>query len=200
VKLQESLAPETQPYAFGFKRIPLEMGYYEAFNCEHVELVDVNATPIEEVTEKGIRTTEKHMGFDIIIPATGYDALTGGLTQIDIRGVDGVSLKKSWEGGKGGGNGAGVRSYLGMAIHDFPNLIYTYGPLAPTALCNGPTCAEVQGDWIVGLLEYMKKNGLERIEAQKESENKWKEEVEKIAGGSLLIETKSVSVHKWVKS
>ncbi|ORX97615.1 hypothetical protein BCR34DRAFT_496742 [Clohesyomyces aquaticus] len=188
--IADMLAPMDQPYAFGTKRISLETGYFEIFNQENVHLVDVNATPIQEITELGIKTSEKEMEFDYIICATGYDALTGGLAQIDIKGRSSPSrtsrpesLKEHWENG--------TLTYLGLAVSSFPNMFIQYGPQAPTALCNGPTCAELQGDWIVGLLDYMREKGLKRIEAKSESERKWKEDVLKFANATLLPQTKS---------
>ncbi|EXJ57777.1 uncharacterized protein A1O5_12335 [Cladophialophora psammophila CBS 110553] len=182
-KLQEVLAPEVQPHAFGCKRISLENGYFEIFNEPNVNLVDVNSTPVLEVTEKGIKTTEKEWEFDYIISATGYDAFTGGFNEIDIRGKLGQSLKDKWK--------QGVRTYLGMAVSGFPNLFFTYGPQAPTALCNGPTCAELQGEWIVKLMNYMQGRGLKSIEAHEEAETDWAQGVKTIANTSLLPTTKS---------
>lgn len=137
-RLKDILAPVKQPYSFGCKRISLEQGYFEIFNKPQVHLVDVNETPIQEVTEKGIKTSEKEWEFDIIICATGYDAVTGGMTQIDVRGPSGESIRDHWKGG--------VYSYLGMSVSGFPNMFYTYGPQGPTSFCNGPTCAQLQGD------------------------------------------------------
>ena len=184
-KIADILAPMEQEYAFGCKRIPLENGYFEVFNEGHVKLVDLKSTPIVEFTQRGIKTTEEEMDFDYIICATGYDSLTGGLTQIDIKGSSGNTLKEYWENG--------VRTYLGMSVAGFPNLLYTYGPQAPSNLCNGPTCAELQGEWVVKLLNYMRDNGLKRIEAEAEREKEWKEKIVSIANTSLLPTVKSVS-------
>ncbi|KIW86955.1 uncharacterized protein Z519_12420 [Cladophialophora bantiana CBS 173.52] len=182
-KRQEVLAPEMQPHAFGCKRISLENGYFEIFNEPHVTLVDVNSTPVLKVTEKGIRTTEKEWEFDYIISATGYDAFTGGFNEIDIRGKSGQKLKAKWK--------QGVRTYLGMAVSGFPNLFFTYGPQAPTAFCNGPTCAELQGEWIVKLMNYTQGRGLKLIEAHEQAEKDWAQGVKTIANMSLLPTTKS---------
>lgn len=113
-RCRDLLAPMEPPYAFGLKRIALENRYFEIFNEEHVQLIDVNATPIEEVTEVGIKTVEKEWEFDFIICATGYDAVTGGLAQIDIRGTSEESLKDHWKNG--------TYTYLGMACSGFPNM------------------------------------------------------------------------------
>jgi cation diffusion facilitator CzcD-associated flavoprotein CzcO len=110
------LAPVEPPHAFGCKRVSLELNYFEIFNEPHVALVDTSdkGTPIQEITEKGIRTTEKEHEFDVIICATGYDTLTGSLTQIDIRGSSGESLGERWRDG--------VKTYLGLSMSGFPNV------------------------------------------------------------------------------
>ncbi|KAF2475002.1 FAD/NAD(P)-binding domain-containing protein [Lindgomyces ingoldianus] len=182
-EIADILAPMKQLHAFGCKRISLENGYFEIFNEPHVHLVDMKATPIEEITEKGIKTSEKEFEFDYIICATGFDALTGGLSQIDIKGPSGESLSEHWVDG--------CKTYLGMSVSGFPNLFFTYGPQAPTAFCNGPTCAELQGDWIVNVINHMKLKGLRRIEAEAEGEKKWKEDILRFANASLLPTAKS---------
>lgn len=184
-RLQEILAPETQPHGFGCKRISLENGFYEIFNQPNVSLVDVNSTPVVEITERGIKTTEKEWEFDYIVCATGFDAVTGGLLQMGIQGKNGQRLTDKWKDG--------TKTYLGMAVSGFPNMFFTYGPQAPTALCNGPTCAEYQGDFIVGVMNHMRKLGLNHIDARAEDERLWGEDVRKFAYSSLIPETNSVS-------
>lgn len=185
-RARDLLAPAEAPYAFGCKRIPLEQGFFEVFNEPHVSLVDVNATPVRAVTERGIRTSEREWEFDVIICATGFDNLTGGLKQIDIRGASGESLAERWK--------EGTSTYLGMAVAGLPNMFFTYGPQSPTALCNGPTCAQMQGDWIAGLMNRMWEKGETKVVADKESENKWRREIVRLAGATLIPGTKSVSV------
>lgn len=131
-KMQELLAPTVSPHPFGTKRPSLESTYYEVFNQPNISIVDVNKSPIAEITAKGLRTEDgvEHC-FDVLILATGYDAMTGGLTQIDIKGIDGVTLKEKWA--------PGVASYLGCAINGFPNLFYMYGPQGPSVFSNGPS-------------------------------------------------------------
>jgi cation diffusion facilitator CzcD-associated flavoprotein CzcO len=186
-KVAEILAPMEQPYAFGCKRISLENGFFEIFNQTNVTLVDVSkkGTSIEEITPKGIRTAEKEHEFDFIVSATGYDAITGGLAQIDIRGPSGESLSEHWKDG--------AKTYLGMAVSGFPNMFFTYGPQAPTALCNGPTCAELQGNWILRAMNHMKAKSLSKMEVQKEKEDQWKELIWKLANASLLPSVDGVS-------
>ncbi|KAF9728339.1 hypothetical protein PMIN04_007724 [Paraphaeosphaeria minitans] len=179
-KVAEILAPMEQPYAFGCKRISLENGYFEIFNQPNVTLVDISdkGTPIIDVTPNGIKTSEKEHEFDYIICATGYDAVTGGLKQIDIKGPSGETLSEHWSNG--------ATTYLGMSVSGFPNMFFTYGPQGPTALCNGPTCAQLQGDWILNAINYMKERDLKKIECTKKSEDDYKELIWKLANASLL--------------
>jgi cation diffusion facilitator CzcD-associated flavoprotein CzcO len=186
-KVADILAPMEQPHAFGCKRISLENEYFQIYNQPNVSLVDVSnsGTPIEAITEKGIKTTDKEHEFDFIVSATGYDAITGGLTQIDIRGQNGESLSEHWKDG--------AKTHLGLGVSGFPNMFFTYGPQAPTALCNGPTCAELQGDWILQAMNNMKDKSLKKMEVKKESEDEWKELIWKLANASLLPSVDSVS-------
>ncbi|KAK5710468.1 hypothetical protein LTR15_012958 [Elasticomyces elasticus] len=201
-RLKDKLAPEVQPHAFGTKRISLENGFYEIFNQPNVTLVDVNETPVLAVTEKGIKTTEKEWEFDLVVCATGFDAITGGLKQMNIRGQTGT-LSEHWE--------KRLSTYLGLSIAGFPNsrslkercspnlpalivytvVFFTYGPQAPTALCNGPTCAEIQGDWIVTVIDYMRSKDIASIVASEESEDTWAKGIWDLANRSLLPGTKS---------
>lgn len=184
-RAREILAPETQPHWFGCKRVSLENGFYEIFNQPNVSLVDVNRTPIVEVTERGIKSTEKEWEFDYVVCATGFDAITGGLLQIDIQGKAGQRLNSKWKNG--------TKTYLGMAVAGFPNMFFTYGPQAPTAFCNGPTCAEYQSDFVIAVMNHMRKLGLRRIEAGVEAENQWCEDIHRLADSSLVPKTDSVS-------
>jgi len=162
----EILAPTEPPHPFGTKRPSLEQWYYDIFDEGHVSLVDVKTSPIEKITPSGVITTDSEHECDVLVMATGFDAVTGGLTNIDIRGSDGASLAEKWADG--------VRTYQGMANSGFPNLMVSYGPQAPTAFCNGPTSAEFQGDYIVECLLYMRERGLSRIEATPEAEEAWR--------------------------
>lgn len=110
----------TKPHAFGCKRVALEEQFYELFEQPNTHLVDLNETPILEITENGIRTTEKEWHFDFIVCATGFDAVTGSLLQMNVTGKDGVSLNEKWKDG--------TKTYLGMSVSDFPNMFFTYGP------------------------------------------------------------------------
>jgi cyclohexanone monooxygenase len=176
--MADKLAPADPPHPFGAKRPSLEQWYYEVFNQDNVTLVDVREEPIEEITPNGVRTASRHHELDILVLATGFDASTGGLTQIDIRGVSGRTLKDTWR--------TGVQTYLGLGVPDFPNLIMLYGPQSPTAFCNGPTCAELQGDWVADCLCHLRDNGHTRIEASPAAGASWTQHMADLAASTLL--------------
>ncbi|THV04300.1 cyclohexanone monooxygenase [Dendrothele bispora CBS 962.96] len=182
--MQEKLAPTIPPHPFGVKRPCLEQHYYEVFNQSNVTLVDLDECPITEITAKGIRTADgvEHE-LDAIVLATGFDSLTGGITQIDIKGVDGGTIAEKWK--------PGVYSYLGMTSANFPNLFFMYGPQGPTAFCNGPTCLEIQGDWIANCVKYMIENNYTRIEADAKAEQDWRQRVLDISARGLWSKAKS---------
>ena len=163
----EKLAPIKQLHPFGVKRPSLEQYYYEVFNQDNVKLVDLREFPIERITAKGVTTKEGLRELDVLVLATGFDSVTGGLTSINIRGTHGVSLKDQWA--------KGVAAHMGSATAGFPNLLFVYGPQSPSAFCNGPTCAELQGDWIVELLGNLRKRGITRIEATPAADQAWRE-------------------------
>jgi cation diffusion facilitator CzcD-associated flavoprotein CzcO len=179
----EVLAPTEPPYPFGMKRPSLEQDYYEVFNQDNVELVDLHATPIVEVTPTGLRTTKGDHALDVIVLATGFDANTGGLTQIDIRDTAGVTLEERWSGG--------VDTHLGLAVAGFPNMLFLYGPQSPTAFCNGPTCAELQGDWVVELLVHLRDHDLTRIEATSAAAASWTAQVDAVGAATLIVKADS---------
>ncbi len=174
----EQLAPMVAPHPFGTKRPSLEQRYFEVFNQDNVALVDLREEPIEEIIATGVRTRARRYELDILVLATGFDASTGGLTQIDIRGLSGRTLKDTWS--------TGVKTHLGFGIPDFPNLLILYGPQSPTSFCNGPTCAELQGEWIVDCLCYLRDNGYRRIEATAPAGEAWTQHLASLAETTLL--------------
>lgn len=176
--LANKLAPTEPPHPFGAKRPSLEQWYYEAYNQSNVTLIDLTEEPIEQITPQGVRTGCSHSELDILVLATGFDASTGGLTQIDLRGSDGRSLKQKWA--------QGVRTWLGIGVPDYPNLLMLYGPQSPTAFWNGPTSAEVQGDWVVDCLCWLREQDKSRIEAQPEAAEAWNEHMQALANSTLL--------------
>jgi cyclohexanone monooxygenase len=181
--MAEKLAPADPPHPFGAKRPSLEQWYYEVFNQDNVTLVDLREESIEEIIPTGVRTASRHCELDILVLATGFDASTGGLTQLEIQGLSGRTLKDTWS--------SGVKTYLGLGIPDFPNLLMLYGPQSPTAFCNGPTCAELQGDWVVDCLCYLRDHGLTRLEAEAAAGESWTEHMADLAAGTLLPRAES---------
>ncbi|MEC9340136.1 MAG: NAD(P)/FAD-dependent oxidoreductase, partial [Pseudomonadota bacterium] len=146
----------TPKYPFFTKRPPLEHGYYEAFNRANVTLVDVRETPIEAITAAGIRTSDDDFPVDVIILATGFDAMTGTLFDIDIRGRQGLPLKDKWADGP--------RTYLGLTTAGFPNLFMISGPQSPSVLTNMPVSIEQHVEWIADCIAYLNGQGIDSIE------------------------------------
>ncbi|TKW77684.1 MAG: NAD(P)/FAD-dependent oxidoreductase, partial [Bradyrhizobium icense] len=178
-KTAEKLIPKN--HGFGTRRLPLETFYYEAYNRPNVELVDIQETPIERITPKGIKTREKEYEFDIIIYATGFDAITGSFDKIDFRGVGGLKLKDVWK--------SGPETYLGLMVHGFPNMIMVMGP--HTALGNIPRSIEHNVDWVTGLIRHMRDRGLTRADARPEAVAAWTDHVEAVGKGLLSNEVDS---------
>lgn len=169
------LMPE---HPFGTKRVPLENGYYEAFNRSNVELVDLRETPIERITRAGIETTEREYALDVIIYATGFDAATGSMSRIDIRGEGGLALADKWRDGP--------KTYLGLQVQGFPNLFNVTGPHNAASLCNAVRCTEQNVDWIASCLGHMREKGLSRIAPSVEAEAEWTRHVQEVARETLL--------------
>ncbi|MCA0303722.1 MAG: NAD(P)/FAD-dependent oxidoreductase [Proteobacteria bacterium] len=176
----EKLIP--RDHGFGTRRLPLESGYYEAYNRDNVRLVDIRETPIERITESGLRTTAETFEFDVLIYATGFDGVTGPYDRIDIRGPGGRRLKDDWADGV-------PRTYLGMLIDGFPNLLMVLGP--HTARGNIPRNIEEIVDWLTGLVAFMTRNGLHRVETRPEEVDRWVAEVEQAVEGLLFAEVNS---------
>jgi len=178
-KTAEKLIPKN--HGFGTRRVPLETKYFEVYNQPNVELVDIKETPIERVTETGIRTSNKERAFDIIIYATGFDAITGAFDAIDIRGENGLRLKDKWKGGP--------KTYLGILVEDFPNMMMLMGP--HTALGNIPRSIEYSVEWVSGLMRHARDHRLTRLEAHAEGVQSWTEHVIKLGEGLLSNEIDS---------
>lgn len=182
--LHEKLAPTTQLHPFGVKRPSLEQNYYDVYNQDNVHLVDLSENPIETFTERGIRTADgvEHE-FDVIVLATGFDSVSGGLTRLDIRGTDGTVLRDKWANG--------VSAHLGVATAGFPNMLFVYGPQSPSGFCNGPTCAEIQGEMIVETVDHLLRNGRKRIESTPEADQEWSDQVAELVAPTLFVKAKS---------
>lgn len=181
--IAEKLAPVEPPVYFGTKRMPLEQWFYDAFNQDNVDLVDLKETPIVRVVPEGIETTDGLIELDVILFGTGFDAVNGGAPQIEITGTNGQTLKQYWENG--------FRTAYGSGSHNFPNMFLIYGPQSPAAWTNGPSTAEYQGEWVVACIKYMRDHGFQRIEATTEAEDMWRQELVDAATPTLLPQTKS---------
>ena len=168
-------------HGFGTRRVPLEGGYFEVYNQPNVKLVDINATPIERITPTGIETSDTAYQFDLIIYATGFDAITGSFDRIDIRGEDGRRLKDEWSNGP--------RTYLGILVEGFPNLLMVMGPHA--GLGNFPRAAEYSVDWVTGLVRHARDHAITRMEATTAGEEAWTDHVLELGKGLLSNEVNS---------
>ena len=173
--LAEKLKPGKHP--FGTKRPTVGTGFYETFERSNVELVDVKASPIEQATEKGLVVDGKEYELDILILASGFDAVTGALTAIDIRGESGRSLKDTWE--------EGVPTYLGISLVGFPNFYMIGGPGSPSVLTNVVRTNEFQVNWIADLIGEMRAQGFKLARVKPEAQKAWTKEVERIATGEV---------------
>ncbi len=152
-------------YPIGTKRICVDTDYFETFNRENVTLVDVSEQPIERITSEGLRTGGRDYTFDAIVFATGFDAMTGTLDAIDIRGHEGRALKAKWE--------EGPRTYLGLMSEGFPNLYMITGPGSPSVLSNMMVSIEQHVDWVTDAFAHLEANGLETMEPSLEAEDAW---------------------------
>ncbi len=172
-------------YGFGTHRVPLESNYLEVYLRNNVEAISVKENPIEAVVPTGLRLADGTVHeLDVIILATGFDAGSGALTRIDIRGRNGRSLKEEW--------GAEIRTAMGLAVHGYPNMFTTGAPLAPSAaLCNMTTCLQQQTEWITGCIVYMRRNSVDVIEASEALQAEWVEHHDELANATLLAKTNS---------
>jgi cation diffusion facilitator CzcD-associated flavoprotein CzcO len=175
----EKLIPRN--HGFGTRRVPLETKYYEVYNQPNVLLVDIKETPIERITPKGIKTSNAEYEFDIIIYATGFDAITGSFDRIDLRGVDGLRLKDKWA--------SGPQTYLGVLVEGFPNMMMLMGP--HTALGNIPRSIEYNVEWVTGLLRHARDHDLTRVEATDAGVASWTNHVKSLGVGLLSNEVNS---------
>ena len=175
----EKLIPKN--HGFGTRRVPLETNYYEVYNQPNVELVDINETPIERVTAAGIQTSAGEHAFDIIIYATGFDAISGAFDRIDITGAGGVRLKDVWANGP--------QTYLGVFVEGFPNMLMSMGPHA--GLGNYTRTAEYSVEWVAGVIRHATEHGLTRIEATAAGVSEWTNYVLGIGQDMLMNEVAS---------
>jgi cation diffusion facilitator CzcD-associated flavoprotein CzcO len=170
-------------HGFGVQRVPLETNYFEAYNRPNVHLVDISATPLVRVTETGLRTTERDYPLDIIVYATGFDAITGAYDHIDIRGLSGQRLKDKWKDGPS--------TFLGMMTHGFPNMLMPAGPQSGSASTNYPRGIETGVNWCTDLLQHIRAAGHVRFDPTAEAEARWTRHVTQMYSTMLMRKAKS---------
>ena len=180
-EIAEKLIPTN--HGFGTRRVPMETRYYEVYNQPNVRLVDLSDTPITRITPAGIDTSSESFEFDMIIYATGFDAVLGGFNRMDIRGTGGASLKDAWQ--------QGPRTHLGMQVHGFPNLLTLVGPHNAASFCNIPRCIEQNVEWVTDLIAYMNERSLARVDATEAAVDTWTEHVYESAQRMLLTHVDS---------
>ena len=178
-----ALTPDTALYPFTTKRICVDTGYYEVFNRDTVSLVDIRNDPIERITSDGLRTASAAFAFDSIIIATGFDAMTGTLNSMDIRGRKGLSLKDKWD--------HGPKTYLGLMTAGFPNLFMITGPGSPSVLTNMMMSIEQHVEFIADIIAYMQGQQKSVIEAEAEAEDTWVAHVNEVADTTLFPQANS---------
>ena len=179
-EVARKLIPE---YPIGTKRLPLDADYFETYNRSNVELVDLRESPIEQIVPTGIRTRDKTYALDAIVFATGFDALTGPLTRIDIRGRGGQRLDAKWS--------TGPQTYLGVSTLGFPNMFMITGPGSPSVLGNMPVSIEQHVDWICDCIAHLRMRGASTIEPTKDGEEAWGAHVKALADATLFPQTDS---------
>ena len=177
----EKLMPTDHP--FGSKRPLIDTDYFETYNRENVELVDIRHSPIQEISPRGIRTDDQEFEFDMIVFATGFDAMTGTFFKMDIRGRDGLPLKEKWS--------EGPKTYLGLQTAGFPNMFMITGPGSPSVLSNMPVSIEQHIDWIADLLQHMREHDIKSVEAEADAEKAWVVHVNEVAEPTMFMQANS---------
>jgi cyclohexanone monooxygenase len=174
-EIAEALVPRRYPV--GTKRLCVDTNYYATFNRDNVTLVDIRTAPIEAITPDGLRTRERAYALDSLVFATGFDAMTGALLRVDIRGREGQSLRDKWQ--------AGPRTYLGLAIAGFPNLFTITGPGSPSVISNMIVSIEQHVDWIADCIAHLRAHARDAIEATVEAEEAWVTHVNEVGHMTL---------------
>jgi cation diffusion facilitator CzcD-associated flavoprotein CzcO len=172
-------------HPFAAKRPPIDTDYFETYNLAHVDLIDIRENPIDSITEEGIRTTNGLFKLDAIVFATGFDAMTRPILNLNLRGRNGVALSDAWE--------AGPINYMGLQVPGFPNFFMVTGPGSPSVLTNMPVAIEQHVEWISDCIAHMRAEGLHRVEPQPQASAQWMQEVNQAAAATLLPKAK----HSW---
>ena len=177
----EKLVP--RDHGFGTRRVPLETGYYEAYNRDNVRLVDIGEAPIERIAPAGVVTGGEEHPLNILVYATGFDAVTGGFDLIDIRGRDGLALRDKWADGP--------KTFLGIQIAGFPNMFTIVGPHNAASFCNIPRCSEQNVEWVADCIRHLRERGVRRMEASEAAEAEWTGHVHESASRMLYTKVDS---------
>jgi cation diffusion facilitator CzcD-associated flavoprotein CzcO len=179
-KVADALSPR---HHIGTKRTCVDISYYETYNRDNVELVNIRNAPILEITPNGVRTTEREYLVDRLVFAIGFDAITGALLEMDVRGRGGLELRQKWAGGP--------RTYLGLAVAGMPNLFFITGPGSPSVLSNMVVSIEQHVDWVAGAITHLRRRRLDCIEATEEAEAAWVRHVGELADATLYPQASS---------
>ena len=177
----EKLLPTDHP--LGSKRALIDTNYFDTYNQNHVDLIDLKIEPIQSITKNGIQTKLGEYKFDVIVFATGFDAMTGSFFKMDISGREGNNLKEVWS--------EGPSTYLGLQVSNFPNMFMITGPGSPSVLSNMPVSIEQHIDWIKEIIKYSRDRGIDTIEVEAEAEKEWGEHVNEIAEKTLYMQANS---------
>ncbi|KAK3696421.1 hypothetical protein LTR37_017992 [Vermiconidia calcicola] len=181
---RDILAPTKAPHAWGTKRPSLEQNFYEVMDQPNNDVVDIKNNPVVEVKENGIVTEDGQLReFDIIVMATGFDSVTGGMKSMGLKDENGTDIKDKWADG--------TLTYMGMALAGYPNMFFLYGAQGPTAFSNGPSCVELQGEWIVDAIEKARKENITYLNAKEEDEEKWRLMIKELNDKTLFPYTNS---------
>jgi cation diffusion facilitator CzcD-associated flavoprotein CzcO len=172
-------------HPFAAKRPPIDSSYFETYNRDNISLVNLRQTPIEEIVPDGIKTSGRTYELDMIVFATGFDAMTGSLLKLNIQGLNNRKLNDDWH--------AGPQTYLGLQIPGYPNLFTITGPGSPSVLCNLPPAIEQHVEWITDCIQYMQSQKLTTVQTSAEASQQWQQEVERAAHATLLPQVK----HSW---
>ena len=185
VENEETAAQLHPDYYITTKRLIIGTKFYELFNEDHVHVVSLKDNPIERIVENGVKLGNETIECDVIVYATGYEAMTGSLLKVNLRGRNGQTIQEKW------GEGRNVSTYLGLTMENFPNFFMITGPQSPSVLTNMPSAIEQHVDWIDQCIDYIESNGLQTIEAQTDAEVSWGKQCDDLANSTLFPHTNS---------